>query len=208
MSNTKQVRIPLLVGIGVIAAAVPFALLIGESDGAEVKFDALNATFNVECEDHHEPTYDFDDVNPLTFSDGVWDTPPPYESQLDLRYVEVVEQVVAEVVEDSPGPEVVVDLNCSISNIYLGNEVHVFAGNSREARRLGEPVPGTIERVHGHVGGMEWGFTGFVSTRVWEHDVNDAGCCPSRYVIVERRWKGGEWEESEREVWERTEWER
>ncbi len=44
----------------------------------------------------------------------------------------------------------------------------------------------------------------FVSTRVWETLDTDTRCCPSKYVIVERKWKNDNWVETEREVWERT----
>ena len=204
MSETELVRTPLYVGIGVIAAAVLFALLVSDSDESAVKFDVMNATFDVGCRSSLEPGYDFDDINPLTFTDGVWQGPTPYETYLDTRYVSLGEPVVADVVEESPGPEVVVGLSCSAGNYDFGGEVHVFAGNSREAKRLGQAVAGGIERVSGHVGSMEWGFWGSVSTRVSERLDTDAGCCPSKYVIVKRHWEDGDWVETEREVWERT----
>ena len=128
-------RTPLYVGIGVIAAAVLFALLVSDSDESEVKFDVMNATFDVGCRSLLEPGYDFDDVNPLTFTDGDWKLPTPYETYLDMRWVSLGEPVVADVVEDSVGPEVVVELDCYVGNNHLGGEVHVFAGNSQEARR-------------------------------------------------------------------------
>ena len=203
MSETELVRTPLYVGIGVIAAAVLFALLVSDSDESEVEFDAMNATFEVGCTSPRADTWNFDDVNPLTFSDGVWSLPTPYETMLDTRYVSLGEPVVADVVEDSVGPEVVVELDCYVGNNHLGGEVHVFAGYSKDARRLGQPVPGSIERVAGNLGSEEFRWA-FVSTRVWETLDTEARCCPSKYVIVKRRWKNGNWVETEREVWERT----
>ena len=203
MSETELVRTPLYVGIGVIAAAVLFALLVSDSDESAVKFDALNATFDVGCESSLDDTSNFNDVNPLTFSDGDWSLPTPYETMLDTRWVSLGEPVVADVVEDSAGPEVVVELDCYVGNNHLGGEVHVFAGNSQEARRLGQPVAGSIERVTGNLGSAEFRWA-FVSTRVWETLDTDTRCCPSKYVIVKRRWKNGNWVETEREVWERT----
>ena len=202
MSNTGLVRAPLYVGLGVIAVALLFVLLVSDSDESEVEFDAMNATFEVGCTSPRVDTWNFDDVNPLTFSDGVWSLPTPYETYLDLRYVSLGEPVVADVVEDSAGPEVVVELDCYVGNNHLGGEVHVFAGYSQDARRLGQPVPGSIERVRGTLGSAE--FSAFVSTRVWETLDTDARCCPSKYVTVKRRWKNGNWVETEREVWERT----
>ena len=209
MGETELVRTPLYVGIGVIAAAVLFALLVSDSDESAVKFDVMNATFDVGCRSLLEPRYAFDDVNPLTFTDGVWKLPTPYETYLDTRYVSLGEPVVANVVEESPGPEVVVALNCYAGNIYLGDEVHVFAGNSREARRLGGPFPGGIDDVREYMR-LSSGYVveGSISTRVWETLDTDPRCCPSKYVIVKRKWKDGNWVETEREVWERTVYDR
>ena len=182
--------------------AVLFVLLVSDSEESEIKFDALNATFDVGCESSLDDTWNFNDVNPLTFSDGVWSLPTPYETMLDRRYVSLGEPVVADVVEDSAGPEVVIELGCYVGNNHIGGEVHVFAGNSQEARRLGQPVAGSIERVARDLGGAE--FSAFVSTRVWETLDTDARCCPSKYEIVNRYWSGGAWVQSKREVWERT----
>ena len=205
MSETELVRTPLYVGIGVIAAAVLFALLVSDSDESAVKFDVMNATFDVGCRSSLEPGYDFDDINPLTFTDGVWQGPTPYETYLDTRYVSLGEPVVANVVEESPGPEVVVGLSCSAGNYAFGGEVHVFAGNSREARRLGGPFPGGIDDVREYMR-LSSGYVveGSISTRVWETLDTDPRCCPSKYVIVKRKWKNDNWVETGREVWERT----
>jgi hypothetical protein len=205
LGNTGLVRAPLYVGLGVIAVAVLFVLLVSDSDESEVEFDVMNATFDVGCRSSLKPGYDFDDINPLTFTDGVWRGPTPYETYLDTRYVSLGEPVVANVVEESPGPEVVVGLSCSAGNYAFGGEVHVFAGNSREARRLGGPVPGGIDDVREYMR-LSSGYVveGSISTRVWETLDTDAGCCPSKYVIVKRKWKDGNWVETEREVWERT----
>ena len=205
MSETELVRTPLYVGIGVIAAAVLFALLVSDSDESAVKFDVMNATFDVGCRSSLGSGYDFDDINPLTLTDGVWQGPTPYETYLDTRYVSLGEPVVANVVEESPGPEVVVGLSCSAGNYDFGGEVHVFAGNSREARRLGGPFPGGIDDVREYMR-LSSGYVveGSISTRVWETLDTDTRCCPSKYVIVKRKWKDGNWVETEREVWERT----
>ena len=83
--------------------------------------------------------------------------------------------------------------------------MHVFAGNSREARRLGGPFPGGIKDVREYMR-LSSGYVveGSISTRVWETLDTDTRCCPSKYVIVKRKWKDGNWVETEREVWERT----
>ena len=117
----------------------------------------------------------------------------------------ITETIVADVVAELPGAEVVVQIECASTAIGVptgGSEVHVFAGNSREARRLGQPVVGSIERVSGDIGNAM--FSASVSTRVWETLDTDARCCPSKYEIVKRYRSDGDWMEHEREVWERT----
>jgi len=211
VGNTELVRTPLYVGLGVVAVAVLFALLVGDSDPTEVEFDAMNATFEVSCEHRTggPDPHNFDDVNPLTFSDGAWRLPYPYENPLDTRHVSIHQAVVKNVVEDSPGPEVVVEVACGVGNFHLGNEVHVFAGNSRQAKRLGEPLPGSIERIAEHLRfSSGWVSKGFISTTVSSTLDGDARCCPSKYVIVKRYWNDGNWVEGGREVWERTVYER
>ena len=112
---------------------------------------------------------------------------------------------MADVVAELPGAEVVVQIECASTAIGVptgGSEVHVFAGNSREARRLGQPVVGSIERVSGDIGNAM--FSASVSTRVWETLDTDSYCCPSKYVVVERFWSDEDWVEGGREVWEQT----
>ena len=211
MGNTELVRTPLYVGIGVIAVAVLFGLLVDGSDESQVEFDAMNGTFEVSCEHRTGGAYPdhFDDVNPLTFSDGAWELRRPYETILDTRHVTIRQVVIKNVVEDSPGPEVVVELTCGLGNFHLGTEVHVFAGNSRQAKRLGEPLPGLIEHVAEHLRFSSGAVSeGFISTTVWSTLDGDARCCPSKYVIVKRHWSDGNWVEGGREVWERTVYER
>ena len=117
----------------------------------------------------------------------------------------ITETIVADVVAELPGAEVVVQIECASTAIGVptgGSEVHVFAGNSREARRLGQPVVGSIERVSGDIGNAM--FSASVSTRVWETLDTDSYCCPSKYVVVERFWSDEDWVEGGREVWEQT----
>ena len=208
-----------------IAAAVLFVLLVSDSEESEVefpgasevefapleppaeqgvpverttKFDVLNATFKV-CTSPWK-----NEGGPITFSDGEW-SESLHEGYLPVRSAKITEIVVDSVDRAMSGEEVIVEVRCSNTmDLPTGSaEVHVFAGNSRAPRRLGQPVVGLLEKVMGDLGGSE-PRNGFVSTRVWETLDTDARCCPSKYEIVNRYWSGGAWVQSKREVWERT----
>ena len=211
-------RAPLYVGLGVIAVAVLFVLLVSDSDESEVefdvleppaeqgvpmgrttKFDVLNATFKV-CTSPWK-----DEGGPITFSDGEW-SESLHEGYLPVRSATITEIVVDSVDRARSGEEVIVEVVCQSDGYRsprFGVEVHVFAGNSRAPKRLGQPVVGFLEEVYGdYEGQTSW--NGSVSTRVWETLDTDARCCPSKYEIVTRAWSDGAWVQSKREVWERT----
>ena len=198
-----------------IAVAVLFVLLVSDSDESEVefpappsvefsdesevKFDVLNATFKV-CTSPWK-----NEGGPITFSNGEW-SESLHEGYLPVRSATITEIVVDSVDRAIPGEEVIVEVQCQsdgYSSPRFGVEVHVFAGNSRAPKRLGQPVVGFLEEVMGDLGGSE-PRNGFVSTRVWETLDTDARCCPSKYEIVTRSWSDGAWVQSKREVWERT----
>jgi len=192
------VRAPLYVGLGVIAVAVLFVLLVSDSDESEVEFDVLNATFKV-CTSPWE-----NEGGPITFSDGEW-SESLHEGYLPARRATITEIVVDSVDRAIPGEEVIVEVICenTMDLPQVSLEVHVFAGNSRAPKRLGQPVVGALEEVYGdYEGQTSW--NGSVSTRVWETLDTDARCCPSKYEIVTRGWTDGAWVQSKREVWERT----
>ena len=217
MSNTELVRAPLYVGLGVIAVVVLFVLLVSDSDESEVEFpgasevefsdesevefDVLNATFKVGCTSPWK-----NEGGPITFSDGEWAESLYEDGNMPRRSATITEIVVDSVDRAIPGEEVIVEVQCQsdgYSSPRFGVEVHVFAGNSRAPRRLGQPVVGFLEEVQGDLGGS-MPQNGFVSTRVWETLDTDSRCCPSKYVIVNRYRSDGDWVEHEREVWERT----
>ena len=211
---------PLQLGLAVLAATLVFVLLtrnvlsdntdaqvefpappsVEFSDESEVEFDVLNATFKVGCTSPWE-----NEGGPITFSDGEW------SESLDEGYLPARRATITEIVVDSvdraiPGEEVIVEVQCHSDGYRspeFGVEVHVFAGNSRAPKRLGQPVVGFLERVQGNIGGS-MPRNGSVSTRVWETLDTDARCCPSKYEIVEWDWTDGAWVQSKREVWERT----
>ena len=223
-----MVRAPLYVGLGVIAVAVLFVLLVSDSDESEVefpgasevefdvleppaeqgvpierttKFDVLNATFKVGCTSPWK-----NEGGPITFSDGEWAESLHEDGNMPRRSATITEIVVDSVDRARSGEEVIVEVVCQSDGYRsprFGVEVHVFAGNSRTPRRLGQPVVGFLEEVMGDLGGSR-PRNGFVSTRVWETLDTDARCCPSKYEIVNRHWSDGAWVQSKREVWERT----
>jgi hypothetical protein len=195
------VRAPLYVGLGVIAVAVLFVLLVSDSDESEVEFDVLNATFKVGCTSPWK-----NEGGPITFSDGEWAESLYEDGNMPRRSATITEIVVDSVDRARSGEEVIVEVVCQSDGYRsprFGVEAHVFAGNSRTPRRLGQPVVGFLEEVMGDLGGSK-PRNGFVSTRVWETLDTDARCCPSKYEIVKRQWEDGNWVETEREVWERT----
>jgi len=217
LGNTGLVRAPLYVGLGVIAVAVLFVLLVSDSDESEVEFppppsvefsdesevefDVLNAIFKVGCTSPWK-----NEGGPIRFSDGEWAESLYEDGNMPRRSATITEIVVDSVDRAMSGEEVIVEVVCQSDGLRsprFGVEVHVFAGNSRAPRRLGQPVVGFLERVLGDLGGSE-PRNGFVSTRVWETLDTDARCCPSKYEIVDRYWSGGAWVQSKREVWERT----
>ena len=215
-----------------IAVAVLFVLLVSDSDESEVefpgasevefdvleppaeqgvpierttKFDVLNATFKVGCTSPWK-----NEGGPITFSDGEWAESQYEDGNMPRRSATITEIVVDSVDRAIPGEEVIVEVQCHSDGYRspeFGVEVHVFAGNSRAPRRLGQPVVGFLEEVQGDLGGS-MPQNGFVSTRVWETLDTDARCCPSKYEIVEWDWSDGAWVQSKREVWERTVYER
>jgi hypothetical protein len=212
---------PLQLGLAVLAATLVFVLLTRDvltdntdaqvefpappsvefSDESEVEFDVLNATFKVGCTSPWK-----NEGGPITFSDGKWSESLHDDGNMPMRSAKISEIVVDSVDRAIPGEEVIVEVQCHSDGYRspeFGVEVHVFAGNSRAPRRLGQPVVGFLEEVQGDLGGSE-PRNGYVSTRVWETLDTDARCCPSKYEIVNRHWSGGDWVQSKREVWERT----
>ena len=182
-------RAPLYVGLGVIAVAVLFGLLVGDSDGSEVEFDAMNATFEVGCNSPWE-----DRGGPVPFADGEWkDTFHP-DSTNDRHMAWIIELEVAELVEGSPGPEVAVGILCNSGGTHSEFEVQVFAGNSSEATRLGQVLHGQLEWTGGR-----WSSLVQTSQRRWMP--SDPHCCPSKFVLTNYEWADDRWVERSSEVW-------
>ena len=126
-----------------VALVVVAAVLDGDSDPLAVKFDPGNATLKVKCSPPTSETSPYDDPGgPVTFSDGYW-----------IDYLEEpwrplraawLESMVFELIEESPGPEVVVFVRCvDEGGTQPRNVTRVFAGNSEHPKPLGQWLPGT-----------------------------------------------------------------
>ncbi len=226
MGNTELVRTPLYVGLGVVAVAVLFALLVGDSDpttatttrapattgapttaapATEVEFDVRNATFDVSCVYGPES-------GPVPFIDGGWggeiydDDPLDDYPGLPGNRVWVREVAIGELVEESPGPEVLAEIGCSGGGSHTAYEVQVFAGNTGEARRLGRILYEVVDDHAYTVSHFRFGSENTITTRkrVWQG--YDAQCCPSKYVLTDYKWIDGDWVETDSEAWVMESW--
>ena len=181
---------PLAFGLAVVALTVVIAVLTRDTDEAEVSFDALNATFEVEC---------MDDVGPVPFVDGEWASDVFDDIGRSSHYAWINDTQVAELVNDSPGPEVAVEIVCNWGGSGSVEEVQVFAGNSGEARRLGQVVSGTLYVP------MSGNMFAPLEIRQGRSLPGDPHCCPSAYMVFFYQWDNGSWVEFDAEYWVRTE---
>lgn len=175
---------PLALGLAVLVVAVVVAVLARDSDEAEVRFDALNATFEVEC---------IDDVGPVPFVDGEWASDVFDDIGRSSHYARIYDTQVAELVNDSPGPEVAVEIVCNWGGSHSTMEVQVFAGNSSKATRLGQILQGQLERAGG-----PWSV---VQTNQRRWMPSDPHCCPTKFVLTNHEWRTDRWVETSSEVW-------
>ena len=74
-------------------------------------------------------------------------------------------------------------------------EVHVYAGNSDEPRRLGRILG---ELLHGV---QEFNNRFVTKVRIWRD--GDAHCCPSQYELIWYEWQDSDWVETDSEIWGR-----
>ena len=181
---------PLAFGLAVVVLTVVIAVLTRDTDEAEVSFDALNATFEVEC---------MDDVGPVPFVDGEWASDVFDDIGRSSHYAWINDTQVAELVNDSPGPEVAVEIICNWGGSGSVEEVQVFVGNSGEARRLGQVVSGTLYEP------MSGNMFAPLEIRQKRSLPSDPHCCPSAYMVFFYQWDNGSWVEFDAEYWVRTE---
>jgi hypothetical protein len=147
-------------------------------------FDVANSTFGVST--------DGCDV-PMTFTNGEW------TAVLEgYGGAWVTEFAVVELVEESPGPEVVADIGCWSGGTLVNLRVVVFAGNSSEAKQLGRTLKGSVEWVNE----ADWSSDRphiVIRYEPWLRP--DPHCCPSQYELDLYRWQDGDWVEIGFEVW-------
>ncbi len=87
MSKPLAFSLTAVAAIVFMTAIVFVAVLTRDSDGIEVKFDAMNATFEVDCISPWE-----DEGGPVPFADGEWgDDLPSRKHQRSLHGMEEVE---------------------------------------------------------------------------------------------------------------------
>jgi len=100
--------------------------------------------------------------------------------------------VVAEVVAESPGPEVITTVWCGGPGTARAEYVYVFAGHTEETIVLGEPISGSLERISDESGVV-------VADRAWQ--VGDPHCCATQFEVSEHLWQDGQWVQSWVQYW-------
>ena len=100
--------------------------------------------------------------------------------------------VVAEVVAESPGPEVITTVWCGGPGTARVDYVYVFAGHTAETIVLGEPIGGSLERISDESGVV-------VAEEAWQ--VGDPHCCATQFEVSEHHWQDGQWVQSWVQYW-------
>jgi hypothetical protein len=156
-------------------------------------FDVANATFEVRC-----PGILGGGAYPrlTTFVDGVAD--PPYVG--GNGYIRVREEAVVELVEESPGPEVIARIDCWGGGTGTSTELQVFAGNNEEAKRLGQIIE---HRILDSTSAAYWGLGSHFVARRYEYQAGDTNNRQSKFTSLVYRWEDGDWVETYSETWTR-----
>ena len=216
-------RKPLLFGIAVLAVTVVFVLLTHDSDVESADMSSLDPIeFDVESADMssldpiefdvENATFDvcispWRDGGPVSFTDGRWED-EIYDDDLGRPggFASVTEVAIGELVEESPGPEVLAEISCSGGGSHTSYEVQVFAGNTSEPRRLGQILYGFVEDHARTVFWIKYGYENSFTTRTRVWQGYDAHCCPSKYVLTYYKWMDGDWAETGSEAWIMESW--
>ncbi len=166
---------------------------IGKWVRTGIEFDVANATFDVRC-----PGVLGGGAYPrlTTFVDGVAD--PPYVG--GNGYIRVREEAVVELVEESPGPEVIARIDCWGGGTGTSTELQVFAGNNEEAKRLGQILELLLlDSTHA----AYWGLGSLFFARRYEYQAGDTNNQQSKFTSLIYRWEDGDWVETDAEIWTR-----
>ncbi len=168
--------------------------------GSEVEFDIYNATFET-C------VTPSDQDAAITFSnktwvDPEWVPPPKLDPDLsfdeylsltrnynyDLKHQAVISSAsVEEVVEQSPGPEVLATIRCFWGESGFEERVQIFAGNVPEAKQLGRHLLGYLFEVTAY---------GEIGVKHDKYTETRPPCCFKEYTFSYYSWRDNDWHES------------
>ena len=207
---------PLQLGLAVLAATLVFVLLtrdvLTDNTDAQVGFTLGKPTSHVLDGDPADlEAVAFSPMNAKIPDLALNATIPPSEWCGDVEFVNsrgwsgpqdpdaystdeafIDYFVVAEVVAESPGPEVIITVYCASPGTAWSDYVYVFAGHTEETIVLGEPISGSLERISDESGVV-------VADRAWQ--VADPHCCPTQFKVSEHRWKDSQWVQSWVQYW-------
>ena len=102
--------------------------------------------------------------------------------------------LVAEVVPESPGPEVLVGVLGSPCATSRWHYVLIFAGDTPDAIQLGGSLPGYLLRVDDDNGVL-------TGVRDWSADRGWVNCCPDELIVSKYHWIDEDWETEWTETW-------
>ena len=161
-----------------------------------VVFDPMNASYET-CVTSMAPN----SPTEITFIDGEWIDSFLYDGDLNdewpgrpvhFAHLTVVE--VAELVPESPGFEVIVNIFCQFGGTSgFGSELIVLAGDSDEVRQLGESF-----YMHQFENASGW----TLQTKY----PKEVKCCTSEYTLFSFEWDDGRWEEYKSTTWVKEKW--
>ncbi len=207
---------PLQLGLAVLAATLVFVLLtrdvLTDDTDAQVGFTLGKPTSHVLDGDPADlEAIAFSPMNAKIPDLALNATIPPSEWCGDVEFVnsrtwlglQVKDQtgvvaawigyfVVAEVVAESPGPEVITTVWCGGPGTARADYVYVFAGHTAETIVLGEPIGGSLERISDESGVV-------VTQEAWQ--VGDPHCCATQFEVSEHHWQDGQWVQSWVQYW-------
>ena len=187
-------------------------LLVGFKDSLfleEVEFDVMNATF-LTCQDWFADS-------PITFIDGehVGEIVDGDEWQRPSGYGSIKQVVTVDIIPESPGKEVIVEIVCHGGGSMYSMRTQVFAGNTKESKQLGQTLCCSFEEagIYYHPEDGRFFNAVLTSNRVWgvnPHNParrsSDPHCCPSGKRMRWSEWFDWRWV-TKRETLMETNWE-
>ena len=194
-------------GLAVLAATLVFVLLtrdvLTDDTDAQVGFTLGKPTSHVLDGDPADlEAVAFSPMN-ATISDLAWcgdvefvnsrDWSGPQDPDvMGVEVAGIAYFVVAEVVAESPGPEVITTFYCAGPGTASSDSVYVFAGHTVETIVLGESIGGSLESISDESGVV-------VAARAWQ--VADPHCCPTQFKVSEHHWEDSQWVQSWVQYW-------